>query len=124
MTPVVYVVQESRKPRNYASARDYGTVRAVLPSDEQVILDSESMIKRIRESLRDFTENDYLIMVGDPIAIGVACTIAACRVGGKIKVLKWDRMLNDNTGGYWPIEMDMCDILEERTKVWRSAANG
>lgn len=109
--PMVFVVQESKK-MNYEPARDYGRVRAIISPDEQVILTADDTVRRIRAGLEDFVgghddDADFLILTGDPIAICIACTIVCDVSNGKFKVLKWDRMLNNNKGGYWVVEMNL-----------------
>lgn len=42
--------------------------------------------------LKDFTADDSLLAVGDPVAIAMASVIAAQRTGGRVNVLKWDRI--------------------------------
>ena len=42
--------------------------------------------------LKDFDDNDHLLMMGDPAAMGIACCIAAEMNRGKFKILKWDKM--------------------------------
>ena len=57
----------------------------------------------IRQKLKDFTENDYLLLNGDPAIIGVTCAIAAEMTHVKFKLLKWDRQ--EKT--YYPIEINI-----------------
>lgn len=103
--PRVYVVQNM--PRlNFESARDFGELVTVLDADDQVSLNAAPMLAKIDVALRGFTDEDYLVCVGDPVAIGAAIYVASRRVGGEIQLLKWDRMLNDNAGGYWLVKFD------------------
>ena len=46
---------------------------------------------------------DYLLLIGDPAAIGVACSIAAYFNRGRFNILKWDRQ----EGIYYPVEIDL-----------------
>ena len=49
-----------------------------------------STISRIKHTLRKFSEEDYLLLIGDPVAIGVAVHFALLLNGNKAKILKWD----------------------------------
>ena len=53
--------------------------------------------------LKNFTDNDHLLLTGDPALIGVACSIVSDITGGKYKLLKWDRQ--EKT--YYPIEVNI-----------------
>jgi hypothetical protein len=44
--------------------------------------------------MKDFTEEDYIIAVGDPSLIAAAACIAARKTGGLLRILKWDRQSN------------------------------
>lgn len=49
-------------------------------------------LKQLRDVLATFTEADFLLAVGDPVAIAAAVLIAGERTGGKVQLLKWDRI--------------------------------
>ena len=53
--------------------------------------------------LQDYKEGDYLLLIGDPAAIGVACSIAAFYNRGKYSILKWDRQ----EGLYYPVDINL-----------------
>lgn len=52
-------------------------------------------VAAMKERMEDFTEEDYLIGIGDPSLIGAASCIAARKTGGLLRMLKWDRMAKD-----------------------------
>ena len=85
----VYVVQESMK-FNLLPAAEYGELQTLLPSG-QVMLATAPTIRSLRDKLRTFSDSDFLLAIGDPLAIGLSVAIAAGFNGGKIKMLKWDR---------------------------------
>ena len=87
----VYVVQEV-PGRNIASAVQYGDFEVLLPS-----------VRRMKSILKDFKDEDYLLLIGDPAAIGVACSIAAFYNRGRYSILKWDRQ----EGMYYPVKIDL-----------------
>ena len=45
----------------------------------------------LREKLRDFAEDDYLIAVGSPLVIALSSHIALSKTGGKLNLLSWDK---------------------------------
>ena len=52
----------------------------------------EKQIRKLKRKLRDFNDNDHLLMMGDPAAMGIACCVASEMNRGKFKILKWDKM--------------------------------
>ena len=107
--PMVYVVQEipgtkEGKPKiNIMGAATYGTFKFLLPELSQIIFSPGPLIYKLRQALKDFTENDYLLLTGDPAIIGVACSLASEMTNGKYKLLKWDRQERK----YYPIEINL-----------------
>ncbi len=98
---MVYVIQEV-PGRNVFRARRYGDLTALLPPGHQVVLSPGPMLFRLRKELNSFTDEDYLLLMGDPIAIGAAVAIAAQANNGLVKCLKWDRQEED----YYVVELD------------------
>ena len=89
--PRVFIVQDS-PGRNYVDASRYGTVQEpLLPATANLFLTTRPVIRTLRDKLRNFTDDDFLLLVGDPNIIGLACAIAASTNVGKYKTLKWDR---------------------------------
>ena len=107
--PMVYVVQEipgtkEGKPKiNIMGAATYGNFKFLLPELSQIIFSPGPLIYKLRQALKDFTENDYLLLTGDPAIIGVACSLASEMTNGKYKLLKWDRQERK----YYPIEINL-----------------
>jgi hypothetical protein len=86
---VVYVVQEVRG-RNLTAAREYGELRALLDPDYQCFLRPDHSVALLKQALTGFTVDDHLLLMGDPVLIGMASAIAAFKTGGFVKLLKWD----------------------------------
>lgn len=97
----VYVVQESPK-FNILPAAEYGELKTLLPPG-QITLATAPTIRVLREKLRSFSDSDFLLAIGDPIAIGLSVAVAASFNSGKIKMLKWDRQEHR----YYAIEADL-----------------
>ena len=66
----------------------------------------EDSVRRLGEALVDFGPDDFLLPVGDPVAIAAAAYIAARNAGGRIQILKFDRM---DGGRYVPYVIDARD---------------
>ncbi len=97
----VYVLQEMG--RNIRSAEKFGDLKVVLPDNRQIVLSAGPMSFKIRQELKDFNDNDYLLLMGDPAIIALAGAVASDVNGGKFKVLKWDR----DEKRYYDIEIDL-----------------
>lgn len=112
-TPRVFVVQES-PGRNYVDAQRYGAIQEpLLPATTNLFMATRPVIRELRKKLRSFTDNDYLLLVGDPNIIGLACAIAADLNVGRYKTLKWDR----EQRRYYAAE---CDIHDRNVKPMES----
>ena len=105
----VYVIQELPGTRhgspkfNIMGATKYGELKILLPEFSQIILSPGPIVFKLRQLLKDFSTEDYLLLTGDPAIIGVACSIVADITGGKYKFLKWDRQEQM----YYPIEINL-----------------
>lgn len=98
----VYVVQEV-PGRNVLGARQYGDLKVLLPSNVNIILSPAPTIRRLKDALRNFGDPDYLLLMGDPAVIGLACVLASENNRGKYSILKWDRIEKD----YYPVSIDI-----------------
>ena len=97
----VYVLQEMG--RNVRSAEKFGDLKICLPDNRQMILSSGPLTFKLKQELKDFNDDDYLLLIGDPAIIAVAGAIASENNNGRFKVLKWDR----NEMKYYDIEIDL-----------------
>ena len=108
----VYVIQEipgsqAGTPKiNIMGAASYATSNKfnfLLPEFSQMIFSPGPLIYKLRQGLKNYTSNDYLLLTGDPAIIGVACSIVSDITGGKFKLLKWDKQERK----YYPIEINL-----------------
>ena len=105
----VHVVQEipgtkEGKPKiNIIGAAEYGKFKFLLPELSQIIFSPGPLIYKLRQELKNFSEQDYLLLTGDPAIIGVACSIVSDMTNGKYKLLKCDRQERK----YYPIEINL-----------------
>ena len=98
----VYIVQELRG-RNFADATSFGDCEILLPADQQTTYSTLPTIRKLNQKLARFCDDDYLLLAGDPVAIALAAAIAARFNNSKVKMLKWDRLLEK----YFPLEADL-----------------
>ena len=107
--PIVYVIQEiagtkDGKPKiNILGAAEYGTFKFLLPELSQMIFSPGPLIFKLRKGLKDYTEEDYLLLTGDPAIIGVAVAIVSDITNGKFNLLKWDKQERK----YYPIHINL-----------------
>jgi len=105
----VYVIQEipgtkEGRPRiNIIGAAEYGDLKFLLPELSQIIFSPGPLIFKLRKALKNYTNEDYLLLTGDPAIIGVACSIVSDITNGKYKLLKWDKQEKK----YYPITINL-----------------
>jgi len=108
----VFVIQEiagtkAGNPKiNIMGASVYsssGKFNFLLPEFSQIIFSPGPLVYKLRQGLKDFTKNDYLLLTGDPAIIGVACSIVSDITNGKYNLLKWDKQERK----YYPISINL-----------------
>ena len=104
----VYVVQENPK-FSVLTAGQYGELSVLLPFGTQVVLSVAPTLQVIRKKLKDFSDDDYLVAIGDPTAIAIACMVAAEVNRGVVNMLKWDK----REKMYYPVTIDMLGRKEK-----------
>ena len=106
---IVYVIQEvpgtkANAPKiNIMGAAKYGKFKFLLPEFSQIIFSPGPLVFKLRKLLKDYTENDHLLLTGDPAIIGIACSIVSDITNGKFNLLKWDRQERM----YYPIKINL-----------------
>jgi len=98
----VFVVQEMPN-HDLAPAMKFGEMKVLLPSYTQIAFSTAPTIRSLRHKLRSFSDADYLLLAGDPVAIGLACSVAAFFNNGRYVALKWDR----RERMYIPVKIDV-----------------
>ena len=108
----VYVIQEiagtkAGNPKiNIMGASSYsssGNFNFLLPEFSQMIFSPGPLVFKLRQGLKNFTVDDYLLLTGDPAIIGVACSIVSDITNGKYNLLKWDKQERK----YYPISINL-----------------
>ena len=89
--PTVFLVQENPYI-SVLGAHEYGEIVVLFESGSQIMFSPQPAIKKLKRKLKDFNDDDHLLMMGDPAAMGIACCIASDMNRGRFKILKWDKI--------------------------------
>ncbi len=98
---IVYVTQDV-EGRNFLPAMSFGELEVLMPSGAQVILDAGPTLDTINRKLQKMRKEDYLLLSGDPIIIGLSIAVGFLLMDGKLTVLKWDRQQKK----YYKVKID------------------
>jgi len=107
----VYVPQNQTKrneqgqivPRfDLSPAESFGKIKYILSPTAKPFLSGLSdfnpkMLRQLHEGLENFKDGDYLLLIGNPVLIGLTASIAAHYNEGNIELLQW------NKNAYFPI---------------------
>ena len=88
---------------NIIGATEFGNLKVLLPENSQIILSPSYVIQTLKQKLKEYNKEDYLLLTGDPAIIGVACSIVSDITNGKYNLLKWDKQERK----YYPVEIDL-----------------
>lgn len=97
----VFVVQET--DINLVKATRFGELISLLPGRLNITMSPAPVIRTLKAKLRDFCDTDYVLPIGDPIAIGLTFTLAAEVNRGRFRALKWDKQGNS----YYVVNVDL-----------------
>ena len=98
----VYIIQEMRG-RDITDAATFGNLEILLPAKEQVSFSTAPTVRRMAIVLSKFTDDDYLLLGGDPAGVAIAASLAAKFNRGRYQLLKWDRLERQ----YFPLQVDL-----------------
>jgi hypothetical protein len=82
------------------TASKYGKVITMLPPEANR-LDTVPLYESLRKRMKDFTEKDYIVALGDPTIFAIVACLAAKQCNGHLRMLKWDRQ----SAGYITVEV-------------------
>ena len=100
---MVYVVQEVYG-RNILPAQKFGELTYILDPNVQISSGSSAgIIVKMKEKLKDFCDDDCLLLMGDPTAMGIATAVACMFNDGNCNLLKWDRQ----ESMYYPVKINL-----------------
>ena len=110
--PSVFIIQEPTKRdsitgemipiMDFRKVLEYGNPVVCLPTG-RVSLAPGPTVDALKEKLRDFTDNDYLVAVGDPSAMFIAAMVVGQLNRNRCQLLKWDR----DSRRYIKIQVDL-----------------
>ena len=112
--PTVFLIQENPYI-NVLSAEEYGDIVVLFESGQQIMFSPQPAIRKLKRKLKDFNDDDYLLMMGDPAAMGIACCVAAEMNRGKFNILKWDKKAQR----YYPVSVNLNEKgeIDEQDKL-------
>ena len=85
MNNIVYIVQDS-PGKNLLPAKEFGELFILLTGNET----TTQAIEKLKTKLNLFGPNDCLLLIGNPLYIGIATHIALQK-SPQLNVLLWDR---------------------------------
>ncbi len=103
------------RTRDVTIAREYGELRYIYPAG-RLSQDPDYLVRTAREKLRDFTSNDYLLLLGDTAAIAIATVIAAQQLEADarhLQLLLWDGRLQC----YYPVRPEIWEPDSEEASM-------
>jgi len=104
----VYIVQENPHV-NVLGAGRFGELIPLLPPGRQITLSPAPIVRMLKSKLKDYSDDDYLLAMGDPAAIAIASMIAGDVNNGVVNILKWDR----ENKAYYSVTVDMFNRKEK-----------
>ena len=87
--PVSY--KDGTTKMDLTPAAQYGELEVLL-QHTQSLLAPVPTVRKLHERLRDFSDDDYILPVGDPVLMCTVAMVAAKMNNGRVKFLKWDRL--------------------------------
>ena len=110
--PKCYIIQEPMRRdlqtgqltpvMDFRRVLDYGDPVVCLPTG-RVALAPGPTIDALKEKLKDYTDEDYIVSVGDPSAMFIAAMVIGQLNRNRCKLLKWDK----NTSRYIQVDIDL-----------------
>ncbi len=99
--PRAFLVQDN-PTLDFSPLREYAAWPPEVVFDPgQVTLHPQHALKHARTKLQGMQEDDFLLLNGDPVMIGI-CLAVAAELIGRVKLLRWDRREKI----YLPITLD------------------
>jgi hypothetical protein len=109
--PRVFVTQE-QPGKNILPAKKFGDIKILMPCNFQAGFSAGQVAQELMYKLSDYKETDFLLLIGDPVIIGITVAVAAHWANGKVGMLKWDRQSND----YYPVKINLYQRKEKENE--------
>lgn len=87
MNSRVFVVQET--DRNILPAEQFGKLNVMLTYND-IEKGNKHLMRKLKNALQGIKSTDYILCIGDPLAIGLAI-FCALRMIPVVNVLRWDK---------------------------------
>lgn len=87
---------------NLDPAKAFGQAIVLLPP-EAGRMAPESLHRLLLKGLEHITKDDWLLATGDPVITAIVTTIAAQRLDGLLRLLRWDKRAK----AYEPVEIQL-----------------
>tara|TARA_R100000808_G_C2134837_1_gene143343 strand:+ start:76 stop:423 length:348 start_codon:yes stop_codon:yes gene_type:complete len=98
----VFVTQEN--PRvNIVAASKWGDLEPLASPFDQVHINPSRVVAQLRRKLKGYSDDDWLLAMGDPAIIGIAFALASSVNHGRINMLKWDKIEKI----YYPVKVNL-----------------
>jgi len=72
------------------AAAVYGEMEVLLPMNH-IGIALQPLVAMLKSKLKDFSDADFLLMAGDPVACSMSAMIAGDMNRGRVNFLRWDR---------------------------------
>jgi hypothetical protein len=89
------VTRENQNDGDLSGVLSFGHPIFMLPRGKIKYSKLRRTIRALELAMFDYTNRDYLLVVGDPVVTAAAVLIAARKVGGSINVIRWLRQTNE-----------------------------
>lgn len=111
----VFIPQEVQRRTDYgltpaydfSPAMRYGDLVVVIPAGPPIV-SIASVMPVIQAKLDGFCDDDFVIATGDPALIVATCMIATWINSGRVKLLRWDRLMRT----YQVMDLDERDLVD------------
>lgn len=88
---------------DFTQAEGFGQVEYLLSPTARPLGNTQSLSDELHRKLASYRSEDYLLLVGSPILIGMAVAIAANYSDGVVSMLQW----HGRDGTYTPVTIDL-----------------
>jgi len=79
---------------DFSPAMKFGRLEVLVPHT-QSLLAPVVTVRNLRDKLADFSDDDYILPVGDPSLIATVAMVASKMNHGRVKFLKWEKSMTD-----------------------------
>lgn len=110
--PRVYVVQDRSHKIDVTPAEEYGELVTVFGAHERLYNMKAGLLKA-HSALKHFRDQDYILPVGHPLAIGIVLAIASRLNGGRVRTLIFD----GKVGRYFATLADLSAIPQREIQL-------